>query len=120
MTQSSLLDRFRTATEALTGTVPSRDRRLGVAVSGGPDSMALLALAAEAYCGAVSAATVYHCLRPEAAEEARHVAALCEQLYIPHAILTPEEPIVGNTLLWNLLEAATREIRRLSAEIAGT
>ena len=105
MTQSSLLDRFRTATEALTGTVPSRDRRLGIAVSGGPDSMALLALAAEAYSGAVSAATVDHGLRPEAAEEARHVAALCEQLDIPHAILTPEEPIVGN------LQSAARTAR---------
>ncbi|QLC22095.1 tRNA lysidine(34) synthetase TilS [Parasphingopyxis sp. CP4] len=105
MTQSPLLDRFRTATEALTGTVPSRDRRLGIAVSGGPDSMALLALAAEAYSGAVSAATIDHGLRPEAAEEAEHVAAICRQLDIPHAILTPAEPIKGN------LQSSAREAR---------
>jgi tRNA(Ile)-lysidine synthase len=105
MTQSSLLDRFRTATEALTGTVPSRDRRLGIAVSGGSDSMALLALAAEAYPGAVSAATVDHGLRPEAADEAEHVAAICQQLDIPHAILAPSEAISGN------LQSSAREAR---------
>ncbi len=105
MTQSSLLDRFRTAINALIDTMPTGDRRLGIAVSGGPDSMALLALAAEAYPGAVSAATVDHQLRPEAPEEARHVAAICEQLDIPHAILTPAEPIAGN------LQSAARTAR---------
>jgi tRNA(Ile)-lysidine synthase len=62
--------------------------RLGVAVSGGPDSLALLLLAAAARPGLVEAATVDHGLRPEAREEAETVAALCERLGVPHAILT--------------------------------
>jgi tRNA(Ile)-lysidine synthase len=44
----------------------------------------------------VYAATVDHELRPEAAEEAEFVAALCSQLLIPHRILRPPTPITGN------------------------
>lgn len=33
--------------------------------------------------------------------------------------IVSEDPAVGNTLLWNLLEATTRQIRQLSGEIAG-
>jgi len=62
--------------------------RLGVAVSGGPDSVALLLLAAAAKPGAVEAATVDHRLRAESAGEARFVAALCKQLGVPHATLS--------------------------------
>lgn len=61
--------------------------RLGVAVSGGPDSVALLLLAAATRPGSVEAATVDHQLRPESAGEARFVAALCDQLGVPHATL---------------------------------
>ena len=61
--------------------------RLGVAVSGGPDSVALLLLAAATRPGSVEAATVDHRLRPESAGEARFVAGLCERLEIPHATL---------------------------------
>ncbi|QLC24970.1 tRNA lysidine(34) synthetase TilS [Parasphingopyxis algicola] len=96
MPAQSLTDRFRAETERLTGAAPASDRRLGLAVSGGPDSLALLALAAEAYPGAVAAATIDHGLRPEAAAEAEHVAAICCRLDVPHAILAPEEPIGGN------------------------
>jgi tRNA(Ile)-lysidine synthase len=64
--------------------------RVGIAVSGGPDSLALLLLAAAARPGHVEAATVDHALRPEAREEAEMVAAICEQLGVPHAILTVE------------------------------
>lgn len=60
---------------------------LGVAVSGGPDSCALLLLAAASRPGLVTAATVDHGLRPEAIEEGRAVAALCKRLSIPHTIL---------------------------------
>lgn len=62
--------------------------RLGIAVSGGPDSLALLLLAREA-CGAdrIAAATVDHGLRPEAAAEAVFVADLCARLGIGHQTL---------------------------------
>ncbi|MEM8696986.1 MAG: tRNA lysidine(34) synthetase TilS [Pseudomonadota bacterium] len=96
MTQTPLPNRFRTATETLTGTSPDPGAPLGLAVSGGPDSLALLALAAEAYPGAVAAATVDHKLRPEAADEAEHVTALCRRLGVPHTVLTPDRPITGN------------------------
>ena len=62
--------------------------RLGVAVSGGPDSVALLLLAAATRPGQVEAATVDHGLRRESAAEARFVAELCNRLGVPHASLT--------------------------------
>lgn len=61
---------------------------LGVAVSGGPDSVALLLLAHAARPGAIAAATVDHGLRPESAAEAAQVAEICEKLGVPHSILT--------------------------------
>ena len=63
-------------------------RTLGVAVSGGPDSVALLLLAHAARPGAIAAATVDHGLRPESAAEAAQVAEICEKLGVPHSILT--------------------------------
>ena len=56
---------------------------LGVAVSGGGDSMALLILASRWAFGRgrrLEAATVDHRLRPESATEAQAVAALCARL----------------------------------------
>ena len=61
--------------------------RLGIAVSGGPDSLALLLLAAAARPGIVEAATVDHGLRREARQEAEFVAAICKSLAVPHHIL---------------------------------
>ena len=78
------VDRFRRDLEALTGHVPGR---LAVAVSGGPDSLALLLLAAAAYPGAIEVATVDHGLRPQSADEARFVAGICERLGARHATL---------------------------------
>lgn len=60
---------------------------LGLAVSGGPDSLALLLLAHAALPGQVAAATVDHGLRPANAAEAAMVAALCQRLGVPHATL---------------------------------
>lgn len=63
---------------------------VGVAVSGGSDSMALLHLVAEwaATKGiTVRAATVDHGLRAEAKAEIRRVAATCERLNLPHDVL---------------------------------
>ena len=64
--------------------------RLGVAVSGGPDSLALLLLANAACPGRIEAATVDHGLRPESADEARFVAEFCEEIGVPHEILEVE------------------------------
>lgn len=87
--------RFRQDLIALTREVPSRDRPIGVAVSGGPDSMALLVLAALAFPDSVVAATVDHGLRPEAAEEARMVGREAATLRVPHDILAVSAPIEG-------------------------
>ncbi len=69
--------------------------RFGIAVSGGPDSMALLLLAARAFPGGVEAATVDHGLRPASADEAIMVADWCQANAIPHTILSPATPITG-------------------------
>ena len=60
-----------------------------LAVSGGPDSTALLLLAAEwaAPKPKLFAATVDHGFRPESAAEAAAAAALCARLGVPHATL---------------------------------
>lgn len=59
-----------------------------LAVSGGPDSTALLLMAAEWAGGpALYAATVDHGLRAESAAEAKSVAALAARLDVPHEIL---------------------------------
>lgn len=70
--------------------------RFGVAVSGGPDSMALVDLAAEIWPGRVAAATVDHGLRVDSASEAAMVARWCAVRGVPHATLTPDEPIAGS------------------------
>ncbi len=60
------------------------DGRLGLAVSGGADSLALLLLAHAALPGRIEAATIDHGLRPEAADEAQLVARICADLAVPH------------------------------------
>lgn len=62
--------------------------RLGVAVSGGSDSLALLHLMNDWGRAPLAAVTVDHGLRPESTGEAAHVAAICESLGIPHDVLT--------------------------------
>jgi tRNA(Ile)-lysidine synthase len=77
--------------EALQAVWPEVDAefapKLGVAVSGGPDSTALLLLAAAMLPGRVEAATVDHGLRAESAREAEDVARVCLELGVPHATL---------------------------------
>jgi len=68
----------------------------GVAVSGGPDSMALLWLMASLLPGQVWAATVDHGLRKGSDEEARMVAGFCKREHIPHSTLRPPSPIKGS------------------------
>jgi tRNA(Ile)-lysidine synthase len=57
---------------------------LGVAVSGGPDSLALLLLAHAALPKRVLAATIDHGLRAESGAEAAMVAGICKTMDIPH------------------------------------
>ena len=86
-------DRFAAALAALwPEAAQRRDLRLGLAVSGGPDSTALLLLAAAALPGRVEAATVDHRLRAAAADEARAVAALCAGIGVPHQTLAVDVP----------------------------
>ncbi|WP_230292476.1 tRNA lysidine(34) synthetase TilS [Croceicoccus sp. Ery5] len=72
------------------------DARLGIAVSGGPDSLAMLLLAATAFPDRIEAATVDHRLRPESADEAAMVARVCRDRGIGHTVLTVTLPDHGN------------------------
>ena len=61
---------------------------LGVAVSGGSDSLALLFLLNDHFGpDHLHAVTVDHGLRTEAADEARLVARICDQMNLPHTTL---------------------------------
>lgn len=95
--------RFRLDLEALAGADPAP---LAVAVSGGPDSLALLLLAHAAFPGGVSAATVDHGLRAESAAEAEAVARLCGDLGVPHQSLATRVAQAGEGL-----QAAARAAR---------
>jgi tRNA(Ile)-lysidine synthase len=69
----------------------ARPTRILVAISGGSDSTGLLLALSDALKAepnpaiSLCAATVDHDLRADSADEARHVAALCTSLHIPHA-----------------------------------
>ena len=65
----------------------ARGPALGLAVSGGGDSLALLLLGHAVLPGRIAVATVDHGLRAESADEAAGVAALCARLDVPHATL---------------------------------
>ncbi len=72
----------------LTALVPYSGAPLGLAVSGGPDSLALLLLAAAAFPARIAVASVDHALREASRAECEAVAALCARLGVPHSILT--------------------------------
>lgn len=100
----ALLDRF--VEDCRTAGPVDRGQRFGVAVSGGPDSLALLLLAAFAFERQVEAVTVDHRLRSEAATEARHVGEICVALGVPHVTIELlRKPPRGN------LSAKYRELR---------
>ncbi|HYJ81999.1 MAG TPA: tRNA lysidine(34) synthetase TilS, partial [Allosphingosinicella sp.] len=98
-----LVSRFRLDLEAVgrAGAGP-----VALAVSGGPDSLALLLLAHAARPGRVSVATVDHGLRPESADEAAAVARLCGGIGVAHAILPARVQSEGEGL-----QAAARKAR---------
>jgi tRNA(Ile)-lysidine synthase len=92
--EPALVARFQRDLDALS----QPGQRLGIAVSGGPDSLALLLLAAAARPGKIEAASVDHALRPESRAETEMVASLCRTLGVPHAILTAdwsEKPVTA-------------------------
>jgi tRNA(Ile)-lysidine synthase len=101
----SLPNRLRNAASDLIGGDVGPGRRIGIAVSGGADSMALLDCAALLWPGQVKAATVDHGLRPEAAEEAGMVRVFAERIGVSHVTLRPDQPITGN------LQANARVVR---------
>ena len=81
-----------------------------VAVSGGPDSMALLHLAARWRAGGgpeIHAATVDHDLRPDSRAEAQAVARWAAALKVPHSILTGHHADdQAETILFRLLRGS--------------
>lgn len=86
--------RFAAAIEAVPA--PLRTGPIGLAVSGGSDSIALLHLAhqwAKSSRASLLVLTVDHRLRPEAAAEAQSVAALCAQLGLAHRTLVWDAPV---------------------------
>jgi tRNA(Ile)-lysidine synthase len=102
MARAEQLARFQRDLERLAGP----PAQFGVAVSGGPDSLALLLLAHGAWPGGVHAATVDHGLRPEAGAEVAAVAALCSSLHVPHSTLRVQVTASGEGL-----QAAARAAR---------
>ena len=99
-----VVERFRAD---LDGLVPP-SRTIGIAVSGGADSLALLLLSKAARPHDIRALTIDHALRPEAASEASHVAEICARLEIAHDTMRvdwDEGPPARN------IEAAARAAR---------
>ena len=107
-----ILDRFKRDLDPLIGA----DARLGIAVSGGPDSLALLLFAAAARPGTIEAATVDHALRPESRAEAEMVGGICAKRDVPHAILTAEWEETPQTAVQE--RARTERYRLLGAWVA--
>ncbi len=79
-----LIARFRGALDDLW---PAEDRGgpLGLAVSGGPDSLALLLLARAVMPGDIAVISINHGLREEAASEVALVKEICGALDVPFA-----------------------------------
>lgn len=104
--------RFTRAVERL----GAGDSRILLAVSGGPDSLAMLLLADAVMPDRVAVATIDHGLRPEGRAEAEYVADLCAERNLQHSILTLDRPITGNiqssarTARYDLLHGAADQL----------
>ena len=94
----ALLDRFLNDCRSIAPL--TRDHRIGLAVSGGPDSLALLLLAQGVFGDQVEAATIDHRLRSESSQEAEFVARICETLGVSHRILALPGRRRGNLGQW--------------------
>ncbi|MTH63094.1 tRNA lysidine(34) synthetase TilS [Paracoccus shanxieyensis] len=91
--------------DRLAGDLP----RLGIALSGGGDSTALMHLTRRWVQGrTLIAATVDHGLRPESAHEARQAGAEAAGLGIPHEILPWQRDQTGGNLMAQAREARLR------------
>ncbi|MCQ0970549.1 tRNA lysidine(34) synthetase TilS [Paracoccus sp. TK19116] len=101
-------DRIRAALNRLAGDMPI----LGIAISGGGDSTALLHIAADwARDRTLMAATVDHGLRPDSAVEAKQAGEAATALGIPHVVLRwTRETEAGNLMA----EARDARLRLLS------
>lgn len=102
-----------------------------LAVSGGPDSMALMVLAAEwrarskSPAPSISVATVDHGLRAESRFEAEQVGAAARRLDLPHAVLTWEDvkpqtgvPMAAREARYRLLDEHARGFAADSIAVA--
>jgi tRNA(Ile)-lysidine synthetase-like protein len=92
-----------------------------VGVSGGPDSLALLHLLwrwSAGREGALHAVVVDHALRPDSADEAARVAALCEDWGIPVAVRVVRVGAIAGGRE-GLEDAARQERYRIFADEAG-
>lgn len=113
----TLLTRFRREYRQLLGQLPSdqgeelASGRIGIAVSGGADSLALLLLAHAALPGQVEAATIDHGLRRESAAEAAFVAEVCADRGIPHRTLPVGPLATGQGVQAGARDARYRELR---------
>lgn len=102
------VERFRRDLDALA----APGERIGIAVSGGPDSLALLLLASAARPAQIEAATIDHLLRPGSADEAAMAAEICSKLGVPHRTLEAEWGVKPQT---GIQERAREERYRLLA-----
>jgi tRNA(Ile)-lysidine synthase len=98
---ADLTSRFRSEVERLTG----NEGHIGLAVSGGADSLGLLLIAHATMPEWIKVATVDHGLRAEAAAEAAYVADICKGRGIHHSTLRPKTPISGS------IQSAARAVR---------
>lgn len=105
MPESDIIARFTDAIAQLIPEFGDSDDKLGLAVSGGPDSLALLLLAHAAFPDRIAAASVDHGLRPAARQECEFVAAVCADKNILHQILKPAIPIRGS------IQSEARKVR---------
>jgi tRNA(Ile)-lysidine synthase len=97
-----------------------------LAVSGGPDSIALMALAAcwatriGAAAPSLHVATVDHGLRPEARQEAEMVAAAARRLGLPHTTLTWTGPKPASRVQERAREARYSLLAEHAAQIGAS